>query len=241
MRCKVFVCVCTLFLLLFKFESRLYYEKVDESSGEAAETSERVFWMKTLRLRPPRQTTLGVLFTDMKDCFFSFFNLWLCFCHAHFLLKTCWKHFSPGPIVLTENSCWLSFGGKGRKKCQKVSGYFLKLFFAVFITSFYTNRQNVDIGPRFDLFFIVYFLSFTGSLALTVGGDTVISSGAWTRESQRGYCFNLCRIFTTKKQQKHLFLWKNLFFWDVFFTPGSFILLLASVRKPVELKCPMPF
>ena len=106
--------------------------------------------------------------------------------------------------------------------------------------------------PSYSLF---YFLTqvwpssciFFPSLApwpFIVGGDTVISSGTWKRESQRRYYFNLCRIFTKKKKrQKSVSVENNFNFlaWD--FSPflhffSSFF--SASSEKPVELKCPMP-
>lgn len=86
---------------------------------------------------------------------------------------------------------------------------------------------RITIWTRFNLFFChaLSLLSFTGSLAFTVGGDTVISSCTWKRESQRRYYFNLCRIFT----KKDLFLWKkNSFLGLGFFSP---LLFSASVRN----------
>lgn len=98
-----------------------------------------------------------------------------------------------------------------------------------------SKSEELLFGPGLTFFcHALSLLSFTGSLAFTVGGDTVISSCTWKRESQRRYYFNLCRIFT----KKDLFLWKKKFIFRLgIFFPSSFFRLS---EKPVELKCPMP-
>lgn len=101
--------------------------------------------------------------------------------------------------------------------------YFLNWHLIVHLFFFSSQDKNQSkeslFGPGLnfcDVFCI--FFSFTGSLAFFVGGDTVISSCTWKRESQRMYYFNLCRIFT----QKDPFLWKQKSSaWDFF--PHSFL------------------
>lgn len=71
-------------------------------------------------------------------------------------------------------------------------------------------------------FWVMFFFVITGSLVFIVGGDTVISSGTWKRESQTRYDFNLCRIFTTTKKDLFLLNKWNILAWDFFSTASFF-------------------